>query len=112
MAVYIIREGRIIFFPDATVAKISANAQAIHVIRNDVIIGNFPAKTVSYYGIELPPCYQKQYEDQVAWEALSPEERGKRSAAAQAIRKGLAPPTAQANEEPKTGQQIDNETEK
>lgn len=105
MAVYIVREGRIILFPDATVAKISANAQAIHIIRNDVIIGNFPAKTVSYYGIELPPCYQKQYEEQLAWEALSPEERGRRSAAAQAIRKGLSAPTTQVNEESKPGQE-------
>lgn len=89
MAVYIVRQGRIIFFPNATVAKISANGQAVHVIRDMTIIGNFPAKTVSYYGIELPPCYQKQYEDQLAWEALTPEERGKISAATQAVRRGL-----------------------
>lgn len=101
MAVYIVREGRIVLFPDATVAKISMNGQAIHVIRDTVIIGNFPARTVSYYGIELPPCYQKQYEDQVAWDALSPEDRGKRSAAAQAIRRGLAPPVpGQGADEP------------
>jgi len=93
--VYIVREGRIISFPDATVAKISMNGQAVHIIRDNVIIGNFPAKTVSYYGIELPPCYQKQYEQQIEWEALSPEERGKRSAAAQAIRRGLTPPSDQ-----------------
>jgi hypothetical protein len=95
VAVYIVREGRIILFPDATVAKMAADGKKIHVIRNDVIIGNFPAYNVAYYGIELPPCYQRQYEDQVAWDALTPEERGKRSAEAKAIRKGLAQPPPQ-----------------
>jgi hypothetical protein len=102
MPVYIIREGKIILFPDATVAKMGADGKKIHVIRDDVIIGNFPAYNVSYYGIELPPCYQKQYQDQHAWEAMSPEERGRISAEAKAKRAGLA---TQANEEPETGQQ-------
>jgi len=91
MPVYIIREGRIIHFPDATVAKMGSDGKKIHVIRGETIIGNFPAYNVVYYGIELPPCYRKQYEDQLEWEALSPEERGKRSAAVKAIRAGLVP---------------------
>jgi len=90
--VYIITEGRIVVFPDATVAKISANGHAVHVIRNDTIIGNFPAASVRYYGIELPPTYQQDYENQLAWASLSPEERAERKAKAQAIRKGLVPP--------------------
>lgn len=95
MSVYVVAEGRIVFFPDATVAKISANGQAVHVIRNEVIIGNFPATIVRFYGIELPPQFQKDYENQLAWEALSPQERAERSARAQAIRKGLTPPESQ-----------------
>jgi hypothetical protein len=91
MAVYIVREGKVIEFPDATVAKMGADGKKIHVIRNDVIIGNFPAYNIAYYGIELPPIYQKHYEDQKKWEAMSPEERGRISAEAQAKRKGLAP---------------------
>jgi hypothetical protein len=98
VAVYIVREGRVIVFPDASVAKLSGNTQTVHVIRDDVIIGNFPARTVAYYGIELPPCYQKQYETQLAWESLSPEERGRISAEAQARRKGLTPPAEQEGE--------------
>lgn len=94
MAVYIVREGKIILFPDADVAKMAADGKKIHIIRGERIIGNFPAYNVVYYGIELPPMYQKQYEAQQEWEALSPEERAERSAKAQAIRKGLPPPTA------------------
>ncbi len=94
MAVYIVREGKIILFPDADVAKMAADGKKIHIIRGETIIGNFPAYNVVYYGIELPPMYQKQYEAQQEWEALSPEERAERSAKAQAIRKGLPPPTA------------------
>jgi hypothetical protein len=92
MPVYIVREGKIILFPDADVAKMAADGKKIHVIRAEVIIGNFPAYNVAYYGIELPPIYQKQYEAQQAWEAMSPDERAKRSAEAQAIRKGHLPP--------------------
>lgn len=35
--VYIVTEGKIIEFPDASAAKIGANGQAIHIIRNDTI---------------------------------------------------------------------------
>ena len=91
MPVYIVKEGRIVHFPDADVAKMAASGKVIHVIRNGEIVGNFPAYNVAYYGIELPPSYQKQYENQQAWEALTPEERAERSARAQAIRKGLTP---------------------
>lgn len=105
MPVYIIREGRVIHFPNADVAKMAADGKKIHIIRQDVIIGNFPAYNVAYYGIELPPIYQKQYEDQLAWDALTPEERSERTAKAQALRKGLAPPPAQASETPKPGQE-------
>lgn len=104
MPVYIVREGRIVYFPDADVAKMASSGKVIHVIRKDFIVGNFPAYNVVYYGTELPPMYQKQYEDQLAWEALSPEERARRSAEAQAIRRGIVPPSTQANEDPKTGQ--------
>ena len=99
MPVYIVKEGRIVHFPDAAVAKMAGSGKVIHIIRQDVIVGNFPAYNVSYYGTELPPIYQKQYEHQQAWDALTPEERAERSARAQAIRKGLGP-------------QEDSETEK
>jgi hypothetical protein len=98
VAVYIVREGKVILFPDATVAKMGADGKKIHVIRNDVIIGNFPAYNIAYYGIELPPHYQKAYESQLAWEAMTPEERGRISAEAQARRKGLTPPAEQEGE--------------
>lgn len=88
MPVYIVREGKIILFPDADVAKMAADGKKIHVIRAEVIIGNFPAYNVVYYGIELPPLYQKQYEAQLEWEAMSPEEKAKRSAAVKAIKSG------------------------
>ena len=96
MPVYIVKEGRIIHFPDADVAKMAGTGKVIHVIRQDVIVGNFPAYNVSYYGTELPQMFKKQYEDQLAWEALTPEERAERSARAQAIRKGLAPPPSES----------------
>lgn len=84
--VYVVTEGKIIEFPDATVAKISANGQAVHVIRNETIIGNFPAKHVAYYGIELPPRYANQYEEQKKWDALPAEERMRISAEAKRLR--------------------------
>ena len=95
MAVYIVREGKIILFPDADVAKMAADGKKIHVIREETIIGNFPAYNVVYYGIELPPMYQKQYEAQQEWEALSPEEKAKRSIAIKAIKAGQ-PPTQES----------------
>lgn len=95
MPVYVVKQGRITFFPDADVAKMAATGRVIHVIRAETIIGNFPSDNVSYYGTELPPAYQEQYKHQLEWEALSPDERAKRSASAQAIRKGLAPPPAE-----------------
>lgn len=96
MAVYIVREGKIIEFPTATVAKMGADGKKIHIIRDEVIIGNFPAYNVAYYGIELPPMYEKQYEAQKEWEALSPEEKAKRSVAVKAIKQG--PPTSDKDE--------------
>lgn len=96
MPVYIVREGRIIHFPDATVAKMAADGKKIHVIRDEVIIGNFPAYNVAYYGIELPPIYEQAYKVQQEWDALKPEERAERSAKAQAIRKGLVPPPSES----------------
>lgn len=100
--VYIVTEGKIVEFPDATVAKISGNGQVIHIIRDDTIIGNFPAKHVAYYGIELPPRYAKQYEHQKAWEALPPEERAKISAEAKRLR-GVSPEKADDRGEPHGG---------
>ena len=87
MAVYVVTEGRIVVFDDATVCKISGNGMSIHIIRGETIIGSFPAKQVRYYGIELPACYKQDYENQLAWAALTPEERAKRKAEAQAARK-------------------------
>jgi len=97
MPVYIVSEGRILAFPDATVAKMAAHGNVIHIIRNDVIIGNFPADRVRYYGIELPPAFEKDFENQKAWEQLTPEQRAKVKAETQAVRKGgqVDPPPAE-----------------
>ena len=99
--IYIVSDGRIVTFPDATVAKM-AGGNVIHIIRGDDIIGNFPAKNVRYYGTELPPTFQEDYKNQLAWEGLSPEERALRKGKAVAARKAL--PT-QATEGPKSGQE-------
>ncbi len=86
--IYIVSDGRIITFPDATVAKMAGSGNVIHIIRGDDIIGNFPAKNVRYYGTELPPAFQEDYKNQREWESLSPEERAIRKAQAVAARKG------------------------
>lgn len=99
MPVYVVREGRIVHFPDADVAKMAADGKKIHVIRGETIIGNFPAYNVAYYGIELPPCYVEQFKHQLAWEAMSPEERSLKSAAAKEARKVSAHPPTQVDEE-------------
>lgn len=91
MPVYIVSEGRVLLFPDATVAKMASNGNVVHIIRGDEIIGNFPAKAVRYYGIELPPAFKKDYENQLAWESLTPEQRAEIKAKAQAERKGSTP---------------------
>ena len=94
MAVYVVTEGRIVVFPDATGAKPSGvGGVVVHILgKDDKVIGNFPMRNVRYYGTELPPTYREDYENQLAWQALSPEERARRKGAAQAARKGLAQP--------------------
>lgn len=88
MPVYIVSEGRVLLFPDATVAKMASSGMVVHIIRGEEIIGNFPAKTVRYYGIELPPAFKKDYENQLAWEKLTPEQRGEIKAKTQSLRSG------------------------
>lgn len=91
MPVYIVSDGRVLLFPDATVAKMAGSGMVVHIIRNEEIIGNFPAKSVRYYGTELPPSFQKDYENQLAWEKLTPEQRAEIKAKTQAERKSSAP---------------------
>lgn len=91
MPVYIVSEGRVLLFPDATVAKMASSGNVIHIIRGDEIIGNFPTKAVRFYGTELPPAFKKDYENQLAWEALTPEQRGEIKARTKAERKGSDP---------------------
>jgi len=89
MAIYVVSEGRIVVFPDATAAKPSGmGGVVVHIMRGDEVIGNIPMKQVRYYGTELPPTYQQDYENQLSWAALTPEERASRKAKAQAERKG------------------------
>jgi len=92
MAVFIVSDGRVIEFPDATIAKMAAHGNAVFVIRDEEIIGTFPTKTVRYYGTELPPAFLKDWENQKAWEALTPEQRAFAKAETKAIRSGVAPP--------------------
>lgn len=88
MPVYIVSDGRVILFPDATVAKMAAHGNTVHVIRNEEIIGNFPTKSVRFYGTELPPTFKQDYENQLAWEKLTPAERAVQKAKVQSERKG------------------------
>jgi hypothetical protein len=88
--VYVVTEGRIIVFPNATGAKPSGvGGVVVHIIGEDnSVIGNFPMRTVKYYGTELPPTYQQDYENQLAWAALTPEERTEAKAKAKKVREG------------------------
>lgn len=76
--IYIVNESeRIITFPDAVFAKPSGAAgTVIHIIgTDDSVIGNFPIRSVKYYGPQLPPFYQKKYEEQQRWESMTREEQ-------------------------------------
>jgi len=88
--VYVVTEGRIIVFPEATGAKPSGiGGVVVHIIGKDnSVVGNFPMKTVKYYGTELPPTYQQDYENQLAWAKLTPEERTEAKAKAKRVREG------------------------
>lgn len=87
MAVYVVTEGRIIVFPDATGAKPSGiGGVVVHILRGSDVIGNFPMRSVRYYGTELPPTFQQDYENQLAWSKLTPEERVEAKARAKKIK--------------------------
>ncbi len=76
--IYIVNESeKIIVFPDAVHAKPSGGTgTVVHIIgRDDSVIGNFPIRTVKYYGTQLPPAYQKKYEEQLRWESMTREEQ-------------------------------------
>lgn len=96
MPVYIVSEGRVLYFPDATVAKMAGSGNVVHIIRNEEIIGNFPAKSVRYYGTELPPAFKKDYENQLEWEKLPPEKRAEIKAKTKAQRTGGEPETKES----------------
>ena len=103
MPVYVVTEGRIVVFPEASGAKPSGiGGVVVHIIGKDgtSVIGNFPMRSVRYYGTELPPTYQQDYENQLAWMKLSPEERARQKAAAQAQRKGHGAPAGPETTEP------------
>lgn len=90
MPVFIVSDGRVIEFPDATVAKMATHGNAVFVIRGEEIIGTFPTKSVRYYGTELPPAFLKDWENQKAWDALTPEQRALLKAETKAVRTGNA----------------------
>lgn len=93
MGIYVVTEGRIVHFQNATGAKPSGiGGVVVHIMREDEVIGNIPMKLVKFYGSELPPTYKKDYENQLAWEKMSPEERTAARAKARQIREGAPTP--------------------
>lgn len=93
MGIYVVTEGRIIHFQNATGAKPSGiGGVVVHIMREDEVVGNIPMKLVKFYGSELPATYKKDYEDQLVWEKLSPEEKTAARAKAKQIREGTPAP--------------------
>jgi hypothetical protein len=74
--IYVVTEGKIILFEAASQAKPSGNGFIVHVIDDTgAIVGNFPMRTVKFYGTSLPEVYREQYSEQVRWSKLTPEQR-------------------------------------
>jgi len=74
--IYVVMEGKVVDFPDAVAGKPSRDGHVIHLIAKDgTIIGNVPMKMCRFWGEKLPPLWQKQYDSQIAWAALSEAER-------------------------------------
>lgn len=74
--IYVVTGQEIIVFEKAVEAKPSGAGHVVHIIGADnTIIGNFPVKGVKYYGTELPPAFQKQYEEQIRWDGLTDEQQ-------------------------------------